>query len=693
MRRIFKIIFSSIFILLFFIVLSIFVNIDNENFYTHFGFTQKYNNFNVSFRTLPNNNQKIEIINKIQDLSENKFSIIVNDYINENEKLKKINLYVCAKDEFIKEMIPGKINSVENFSNGERYFSTNLKQDKNNISLFSFYNEVEYNMYPFNKIKNDVDILKYDFSVYYSKDLDKKYVEELLNKEFLEYDVSITEMGAEKYDKISDAKNKISYISVVTLIISILFILFNVSYHLKTVSVLKLNGFKNIDIVKYIFGKDILFTFILSLVIPILFTILFIGKFDIRVIEFLIVTIAISILMFLLFITITFLSNIIIDRYSLSDFIKNKNINNLLANVTYLLLIVSTIIILPLIKENVSNIIESTNKYLQLVKESKDLENISKINVVNDTKRQWEFNVFDYYEKKENVINEKIIKVYEDLDNMNVLYRFNDIVLSPNFDNLETENQKSFLAHEINRKYLNETSFYNNGEKIYVQNDEDLNVFMDEKTFNNYKWEKEDFVNFEIKTKIYIFDTVNYKKISESRVEDFDNEEYPIFLYTNNNQIFVKDLTLSGIYIDNEQKNEIEDYLIKNKYNKNIQLSAVNDRLQLYKPYLYKSLRNDLISLLPGLISLIAIFVSFTNFYILANKKETAIYKSLGYKYLSIVKSFIVEISFVIFIYLIFAYFIQKDVRKSTLILLLFISFSMICYYIYTIKNTKIKKI
>ena len=689
MKKIFRIIFSSIFILLFFIVLNIFINIDNENFYTYFGFTEKYNNYNITFKTIPNDMEKEEILNKIESLVDNDYSIVMNEYISENDKLKSINLYVNAKDKYIKEMLPKNQEIIENFSAGDKYYSTSEEEDLNKIKIFSFYNVTTYYMYPFTAVEDDLSLMRYDFSIYYDSKLDESFVENFLRDTFSEFDISINKTNAEKFDEIRETKISILYFSIVTFIISILFILFNISYRLKDISILKLNGYKNTDIVKFIFSKDIFFVLLLSIILPIFLSIVIFREFNYRIIVCLITVICISAFIFIVFLISMFGASLLIDRYSLNDFIKNKSINNLLVNITYALLIISTIIVFPLIKNDYHELIDSIIIYTKLSRESEDLEKIYKINIINDINRQWEFDVFDFYENKENKINDKIMKIYKELEDMNALYRFNDIILLSGYD----DNQKEFLAHEINKKYLNETIFSFEGNKIDLKNEQDLNVFMDKDTYYNNEWSKNSFVNSGTNTTIYLFDKVNYKKISDKKLDDFKNEKYPIFLYTNNDQIFVKDITSNGTYIDGDYKEKVDAYLSENNYTKNIQLTRINDRINLYKQELIKVLKTKLISILPALLSLLSILASFTSFYILSKKKEIKILKSLGYSKTTILKPFIIELFMIVLIYLIYSYFILKSISLYTTVLLIFMNLMFAIYFIYSIHNIKIKNI
>lgn len=694
MKRTFKIIFGSIFILLFFILLNIFINIDNENFYTYFGFTEKYNNYNVSFNTALNNQEKKIILNKIKKLKNLNYSIVINEYIRENDNLKNINVYVNATDKNIKEMLPVKQKIINNFSSRDKYYSTSKEEDINKIALFSFYNDVIYSMYPFRVVEDNLDLLRYDFTVYYDKNLDENSVEIFLKDTFSEFDISISKMNAEKYDEINETKSSLFYFSAVAFIISALFILFNVSYRLKDISILKLNGYKNIDIVKYIFSKDILILSLLSLLLPIFLTIVIFKEFNYRIMIFLIVVICSSILIFIVFLISMFCATLLIDRYSLNDFLKNKNINNLLVNISFILLILSNIIVFPLIKNDYHELIDSVVAYTQLLKESVNLEKIYKINIVNDTNRQWEFDVFDFFGDKENKINDKIVKIYKELEDMNVLYRFNDVILFDSSGNLKSENnQKEFLAHEINKKYLDETIFYFSGNKINVKNEEDLNVFMDKETYYKNEWSKESFVNMDINTSIYLFDRVNYKRISDVRLDNFDNEKYPVFLYTNNEKIFVKDFTSNSVYIDGDFKEKVDRYLIKNRYNENIKLTKINDRINNYKQELLKVLKTKLISILPALLSILSILASFTNFYILTNKKEIKILKSLGYSKIIISKPFIIELFMTILLYLIYSFLILKSISFYTIILLTVINSFFAIFFIYSINNIQIKNL
>src|SRR5699024_1593244 len=103
-----------------------------------------------------------------------------------------------------------------------------------------------YEVLPFHYLEDNLDALKYDLAFYFNAK-DRKLVENLIEKEFSDLNISIGTMSSDGYDRNEELEKSIIFMSIIAFIIFVLFILFTISYKIKDIAILKLNGFKMLD--------------------------------------------------------------------------------------------------------------------------------------------------------------------------------------------------------------------------------------------------------------------------------------------------------------------------------------------------------------------------------------------------------------------------------------------------------------
>ena len=118
-------------------------------------------------------------------------------------------------------------------------------------------------MFPFHFLEENLDALKYDLGFYFNAK-DRKLVESIIKKEFSDLNISIGTISMDDYDRNEELEKSILFMSVIAFIIFVLFILFTISYKIKDIAILKLNGFKMIDTLSYIFKTNLLSSAILA---------------------------------------------------------------------------------------------------------------------------------------------------------------------------------------------------------------------------------------------------------------------------------------------------------------------------------------------------------------------------------------------------------------------------------------------
>lgn len=692
MKKTFWLILISLYSLLFFVVLNIFTENDRYNIYSGFGFNNQYDNVSIYFQDSLQEDEKLEVIKIVDEISrDNEIIGVVRNYIDEDDQVVGVKNYVSGKDHFIAEMLPPNIKLKKDFHEGKQYVSNSIKKDKNKIDLFTFYKGLTYEVIPFHYLEENLNALKYELTFHFNAK-DRKLVESIVKKKFSDLNVSIDIMSSDGYDRNKELEESILFISVIAFIIFILFIFFTISYQIKEIAILKLNGFTIMDILSYIFKSNLLSSVILALLVPLSLSAFVFRTLNSRIAEFIYINIIIGFILVLIFIGLIILSTVIINKYCLSDFIKNKNMNSTLTNITYGLLILSTVVVLPMIQKPMNELLETVQLYAQVKINSEKIKHVHQLRF-NQENREWEFDLLAQLNNEQNENNQRQINLYDDLNEMNAIYHFRSAVLVPESIDFEEHEDNLYLAHTINKKYFEESTFLINGENIEIEDRNRLNILMDFQTFESYDWQKNDFIGNDIEAAIYVFDSSEYLNFEDEMIENYKNEEAPIFLYTENESLFLKDLSEGGFYIDDRKIDDINSYLSANKLENEIEFYKLNDRENLYTEGLLTTLMETGIENLPGLISLFAVFISFTNFYSLEKNRETKILKSLGYKTLVISKKYISEILVVNIIFISYLSLIKNNIDLSLIFYLFILSFMMVLIYIRKVNTAQINKI
>lgn len=692
MKKTFGLILILLYSLLFFIVLNIFSETDRYNIYSGFGFNDQYDNASIYFQNPLQEDEKLEVIKIVDEIvRDNEVAVTVSHYIDEDDQLVGIKKYVAGEDHFISEMLPKSMDLEEDFYLGDQYISSALEEDEGKIDLFTFYKGLTYEVIPFHFLEDNLDALKYDLIIHFNAK-DRGQVESIIEKEFSDLNISIGTLSHTGYDRDEELEKSILFMSVIAFIIFVLFILFTISYKIKDVAILKLNGFKMIDTLSYIFKANLLSSAILALLVPVFMSAFVFRTLNSRIIEFNFINIIVGFILVLIFIGLIIISTIVISKYRLSDFVKNKNMNSTLTNITYVLLILSSVVVLPMIQKPMNELLETVQLYAQVKINAEKIEHVHELKFNHDS-RGWEFDLLAQLNNEPNETNQRQQNLYDDLNDMNAIYHFRTTVLVPQSIELEEEADNLYLTHTINKKYFDESTFSINGESIAIEDSDRLSILMDVQTFESHDWKKNDFIGNDVEADIYIFDSSDYLNFENEINDGYKNEEAPIFLYTENDSLFVKNLSNGGFYVDGRKMDEIKEYTASENLENEIEFYKLNDRGDLYTEGLLITLRETGIEILPGLISLFAVFISFTNFHSLEKNREIKILKSLGYNTFNISQKYIREVLVVNVIFILYLLFVRNNMDLSLVLYLLLLSILMVLMYIRKVSRARINKI
>lgn len=693
MKKVFKLIFVSIFFLLFFIILNVYIENDLYNIHSKFGFNNKYENTSISFNSQLEENEKLDILDKIESISlKNSIAIDFSNYKIEDDELKEIETYISSNDNFVREMLPVEFDLNSNFYDNNQIISSDDKIASDGMDLYLFNDSITYTLIPMHHVKNDLQILNEKNITFYYDSSQKIEVSNTISNEFREYDYNLNYANNNIYDLNGGLSTSLIFISVISSLIFILFVLFTISVRLKDIAILKLNGYKIVDLIKQLFLRDLVFSIVLALVIPLAFSLIILGEFNLRILEFIKTTIGFGLILVIIFSFLMFLSSYIIKKYRLSDFLKNKNNNNILTNITYLLLIMTAIIILPSISDQVNNIKIFSQQYIELIRDSDRLKDIYNFNINDDGSGEWEYDIFSYSNGQNTNGNQNHIELYNDLSELGILYKFSSGIISSGNPINFADEEKLFLTYEINKNYFDSMEIEKDGLQIEIEDDKDVNILMDEKTYIQNEWSKDNF-NYGVNAKIYLYNQINYLKLEQNNLEEYSNSDGPIIIYTTNENVISKNLSNQGYFIDMSNEDIFYDYVSENNLEDIVDIKPSAEIIGEYNQGILYLLERSSITLLPGLISLFAVFIAYTNFYYLSKEKEIKVLKSLGYTLFDLVKQYLNEIILVNVIFLVFSLIIINNINVHLIGILTTISIIMTLYLIYKIKNTKVKEI
>lgn len=687
MKKLFKVIFISLFSLLFFMVFLIYRENDLSNMHNLFGLPTDYQNGNVYFNQPLSEEEQERVIQKVKNITSEQDVIVIFNY-NEmiEDRVVDFNYYVSGDNAFVEELVPLSEILNDNFSDNMKYLSTAQdKHDENQIEIFSFYNDADYTIYPIDYIFSQTEALNFGFNYYFVNEQDFTYFSNLFDSEFQEFNIQLQIGSYHQFDSQSALVSSVIYISFIMFALSIIYVLFQTSYSLKEIAVLKLNGYRIKDIISYLFKDTIQMNFVFAFLIPVLLIFIVFQTINLRIVRFLGVTILFSFLIAIFYFLAVLVGVVLVKYISLNHILKDRNINKRLANVAYITLILTSAFVLPMMSQSFQKLMSVGPVYVEISRNLRQMETIHYIKDLNNPNREWEFNSHDYFMDNTNEQNDKQAAIYHELDELGYIYRLDSQIIAGN--DIDADNL--YLSYSINQKYFNEQFFSINGQEIHVANDNAINVFMDVETFKNDQWGPENFTRLSnADVEIYLFDYVDYLPFDQEDYRDYSNASAPIFIYTTHSSAFMPSLTSGGIYFSGENMPELSNYLKKaDMVDYLIFASLKDDREKLTEDLLY-TLRQELMTTLPGLLCIIVLFISFRKFVLISNTKKWMIFRSIGYRRFDITKEYLVELVLLNAIINLIHFVVIQTVNIFTASLLLVLSVVS-----YIILNRAVKKL
>lgn len=650
-----------VYILLFVNLFFVFREKDISNFHNNFGYHQIEENKDGFISFVDSNFDKKELINKLNKISkELDIAFLIPSYVIENDEIIRFNNYFIGNERLLSKLLPkdSKID-FDDFNNG--VYISNKNKD-NAQKILTFY-EVEYNIYPIDKIVND-DSNIYSINFFYDEndiDINNKIKDGLDGFSF-----NMDVYNRQEYDSKSGIIINLIKSSVIMIILSIVSCIFFISNNMKNIGIYKLNGIKKIYVWKKVYLKYLSLSIILSFLIPIIgYFILFRSVFA-RVLDAIIVTIIAGLLLsfFNLIVSIFFINYI--GKMRLSEILKGRSINNKLITMTYILVVVTGISILPIINENVFRISEGIKFLSEKSFSIKDHSNYSILNLDYDIENDKDI---------EELVNE--------IDKLDALIKFEPTAIFSS----DINSDDRYLAFFINEKYFDMQSFKFEDKKVDLNSNKDVIVFMHKETFKMDNWSIDQFIfTGGTSAEIKLFDDISFENYSDELVDRYLNE-IPIFIYNKCDKSFSKE----NIFIDNSKLNEVLDVINKNGFSEHMTLKNGKDILNDHYKNAFSYFMILIVSILPYIVTYYAISKSLFDLIYINSIKKWTIKIIFGYSrfklYLDILKDVLI-----ICLSLLLSKIIYQAISIYSIVTLVILLVVVYCINIHRINKIKVDR-
>lgn len=612
---------------------------DKSNVYNLFDF---YQNQQVNSIILNKEYKPSEISNLLKYLESygksNSTKFIINNYIfDDSAKVKKIVYYIAADEEYINKKI--LVFSNKDIDLDKSYISS--INEKNAEYLHLFTDDIDIEIHKFSDILKEDKLIN---SIHYFPDskTEKENIESDLTAKYSKYIDSFGVSNTEFYDIDRDLIRNMIYYSIICFVLFFLVNIFIVSKKLKDLSIYRLNGYKTKDIILEIFKSNIRIVFICSLILPILYYILFINHYDYRSTSFLLQFYKYIILFNILYIISLLIIYNIVRKMSISMLTKRYNFNYYILKNTILMGIV---LIIPLSTIQNPDLKDLVNDKLDnLVKIIKMKENYNDIVISSGFKsesRNLSFNQEDVGSKIKNRNNDKHIEIYNRFESKKSIYKYQHSLLV-------NSNEEEFYTTDVNKKLLDDLRLKNNQKGISIKFEPNsLYLFMNKNEFNKDLWAK---------YKNDYYDKIFFVVYDEFRdlgldIFQYTSNSFPIISYSTREDYPIYKTIESDTIFLNTNKEKIESILSEYNWDSKIILREGNDIFEEVNKVYTKELLILIFRLFPGIIISIYIISTIEKFYFESMKKKWAILYTNGWKKWDVIKSFMaISICFILII-------------------------------------------
>src|SRR5690625_4536046 len=247
-----------------------------------------------------------------------------------------------------------------------------------------------------------------------------------------------------------------------------------------------------------------------------------------------------------------------------------------------------------------------------------------------------------------------------------------------------------YLLYKINEKYFGEQAFYMDGEKIQILDKQSINVLMDQETAQKEEWYADHFTRLtDVDVVIYLYEEADYISYDQEDYRNYENKQAPIFVYTSHPEAFEPNITAAGVYFDGEQMKETEDYLNAVGIGEHLIFRSTKEEEKLLTEQFFYTVRMELMRFLPGLLSLVVLFVAFGKFVLLAKQKKWQVLKSVGFRTTDLTKDYLFQLILLNIIVIVSQYVLLDTILWGSVGLLVF--FSLCSYFLLNQASIRIK--
>lgn len=430
------------------------------------------------------------------------------------------------------------------------------------------------------------------------------------------------------------------YYSLVCLLLFALVNIFIISKKLRNLSIYKINGYKTKDIIFELFKENIKIVLISSLLLPILYYLVFINQYDNRSIAFLLDFYKYILIFNGLYFISLLLAYSIVRKMSISMLVKSYNLNHFILKNTILIGLVLALPLSTILNPGLKDLVNDKGiNLIKLIKMNEAYKDIVISNGFKSESRRLSFNQEDEIAKKENKNNDKHKDLYKRLESDKSIYKYQENILL-------ASNNEEYYVTDVNKKLLDDLNLRKSHKKISIDyEDNSLYVFFNKNDFNKELWDNYKDDSYE---KVVF---ITYDEISDLGFDIFQYESnlFPIIAYSTRDNYPIYQTIENNTIFKNTNKGKIERVLSEYGWEGKIILNEGREVVKRSFGEYFKGLASLMFNLIPGILISLYIIGTIEKFYFESFKKKWAVFYINGWKKRDVIKSFaLISIAFIL---------------------------------------------
>lgn len=629
MKKLLKLLFITTSILIFVFVYLSFKEKDTSDAYNYFGLKQTEGYKSIVFDGNLGDFPMKEFIDVVYEFKESESGPITFIQTELDYVAQEYQYYILS-DKSLEDLFDFQgLTELINVPGDIYYASTDSSLSSNKIDLIN--KEITLHIRPLSTYSSSNNIMLEFFG---PEDAFARFITQI-DEKYSKYSPEIVDFQNAQFDFQNDIRNNMFKVLSISVVLLLVIFLFYISKSLKMISVLKLQGYSNIAIFKYILLNDILVMFGLSIFVNIILFISVVGHMSSKSQLMISYLVRYNSLMLGLILVSSTLFIVGTRLISLSSIIKGRNLNKTLATIAYCIKILAIILLVPMISNNVEPLLEnSMNLYNLRINENSYL-NSYKIPRYADAYREKKTFFTGRSDETVDFEYQNHAKLVDDLTLIGAEYVSASSYLATRVDTQNEEKELNTLS--VNENYVNNhlTSSLSKVVSEYLK-DQDVVILINKKINESYIIEPNNLIEFGL--------TYSALEVRlPSNLFTYSNPQPEIILVYGNSTPRLNKTVFNNIILNDISKSDAErvarEYGLENQFF----YQNMSDDFRVISRNLLNSVMIGLLNIVPVFIILLIVGLSFYETYRKANNQQIIVKTIHGYPLFSIYYDFLIE--------------------------------------------------